>query len=536
MIAIELAIGETFIRLNQIGLIPEEEKTATIISDEDLISKTVEIKNQFGEIIYTGKIFKDLGKHFNYNHSYSFDFSPLETIGLYNIHIDDIKSPLFNINYNLYNPILDSLSVFLRIQRCGSNNPLYHKPCHHMDASRVIGYPNIKGKIDLTGGWHDAGDYSKFLNTTAYTVYMLLLAYEYFPRQFRDNDRNGTVDIVDEALIGIEWMLKMHPEKRVLLTQVRSDEENNVGWRLPENDKLTSDRPALSHNSKTHCGIFSAALALAAGTFERIGRKKESKTFLNHAEEVYNLGGTSIQNTSSGPDSAYYDSDFRDNMALAAIELYRTTGKETYLDDALCYIEELEVAYWVSWGDLTGLFHARILKYSLEAQSLLKKTLKYFSAASEKDPFGYPLTIYPWGSASIQVGIAMLGVVYYEESHDWRFLNLVHKQRDFILGKNSHGVCFISQFGSDFPKHFHHQISYLKNIPLTGAFAAGLVSPDAYKGTFIQRSEDDRFKKFQNEKAVYYDDRNDYLTNEPTIVNNAQAILLFSWLSEHSQP
>ena len=113
------------------------------------------------------------------------------------------------------------------------------------------------------------------------------------------------------------------------------------------------------------------------------------------------------------------------------------------------------------------------------------------------------------------------------------YLEMAIRQRDFILGNNSHGICLISGFGSNYPENFHHQISYLSERPLTGGFAAGLVSSELFENLNIELSSTDRFKRFHTKSVVYHDDRNDYLCNEPTITNNALALLLFSYYHRH---
>ena len=101
----------------------------------------------------------------------------------------------------------------LYLQRCGTevkDTAFGHKACHNALAT-IYG---TSEKIDVSGGWHDAGDYGRYIVTGAKTVADLLYAYQTAPQMFSDNigiaeSGNGVPDVLDEARYEIEWMLKM---------------------------------------------------------------------------------------------------------------------------------------------------------------------------------------------------------------------------------------------------------------------------------------------------------------------------------------
>ena len=74
-------------------------------------------------------------------------------------------------------------------------------------------------KIDVSGGWHDAGDYGRYIVPAAKTIADLLYAYEANPKLYSDNigipqSGNGIPDILDEARYELEWMMKMQACRR----------------------------------------------------------------------------------------------------------------------------------------------------------------------------------------------------------------------------------------------------------------------------------------------------------------------------------
>ena len=61
---------------------------------------------------------------------------------------------------------------------------------------------------DVHGGWHDAGDYNKYVPFTLDVVQALLMAYEFNPSAFGDDwnipeSGNGIPDILDEVPLGV---------------------------------------------------------------------------------------------------------------------------------------------------------------------------------------------------------------------------------------------------------------------------------------------------------------------------------------------
>ena len=526
-----LGYSDTYIRINQVGYKPHDVKSAVVMSTESLSNKSFDLLNVDNEVVYQGAASDDRESYLAFPHHYILDFSSVEGKGVYRLRIDRTKSPFFRIGDTVYRAIPDSLLRFFRVQRCGDTDPLYHKPCHLLDACRIIDLSGGSFPVDLTGGWHDAGNYVKFLITASHSVYLMLLTYEMNSDFFTDADLNGYPDLLDEARIGLDWMMKMHLAPATLITQVQDLRDHSTGWRMPEDDPLTGDRPAYHRPSRSQCGSFSAAMALASQVYGEIGDDEYAVKCLKHALDVYNLSKSDIPENSTGPDSMYGDPDSWDNLALAGVELFKTTGDSTYLTEAIEKTREQPPVYWFSWGDIGGLAYARLAPHDPSCLERLEISLKHFKSAVNKNPFNYPLDYFPWGSASVQTGIAALAILHHSLTESTEYLPLAISQRDYVLGKNSHGISLIGGFGNDYPRNFHHQIPYLTGIPLPGAFAEGMVNRNEYKSTKITRETVDRFKAFQTDQAVYYDERLDYLCNEPTIGANAQALFVFTWFA-----
>ena len=524
----------TFIRTNQVGFLPYESKTAILFSEEQIDDEIYSIYNYYTEeIIYAGKLNSSIGSYGKYSNCYTIDFSSLNTNGKYYIEFQAEQSYPFSISPYLYTDIVDSLSAFFKIQRCGFNMPMLHDFCHYYDATNIIYNDLDLGmRKDLTGGWHDAGDYTKFLNTIAYATYTMLFSYEFDETKFNyDLNNNNFPDILEEAKIGIDWLIKANYNNTLLVTQIQNLRDQNQGWRLPENDNLTNDRPGYLGIGKNLIGIYSATTALAHRIYSKYPEHEElANQCLTLAENFFSLRNE-VQDLSNSETGHYQDSKFSGKLALGAIELYISTNNLNYLNEAKIYAKDAGSDFWWSWGDINSYSHYRIAKIDSDYADYILSNLLYFKKLSDDNIFSVAVSD-TWGTNSANLGVALQAILWQDLTGDSTFADLAISQRDYILGKNPWGISFIYNIGSESTKHFHSQVAYFNNGKLTGAVSAGPISRSKLNQYNIEYETLDKYDAFQTEESVYKDDRMDYITNEPTITANATALFVFGYYSK----
>ncbi len=522
--------GEIFVRANQVGFLPYDIKTAIIMSKGNLTNTSFNIVNANNErIVFKGKIDTSRGKWGNFPFNYQIDFSRITDAGVYHIEIENKKSFTFKISKNIYDGITDSLLLFLRVQRCGPTKPFLHEPCHLYDSPQVIG-DNVEEGIDVTGGWHDAGDYVKFLNTTALTTYMLLFSYEFDKSKFEfDHNKNNEPDILEEARIGIDWILRACYKKNRFVTQVQNVRDHEEIWRLPENDSLRYDRPAYTGIGKNMVGLVSATLSLASRIWrERFSDKQNANKWLAASKEIYQVRNQ-VPDVDTVQSGMYQDSRFWGKLALGAIELYKSTKEIKYLTDSFVYGDSAKSDYWWSWGDINALAQFRIAEYNPRFKNYLQNNLIAFNENKNKMTFGEG-TNYSWGTTNTFLGIALQAILWKKLTRSSEYDSLKFFQSDYILGKNPWGISFIYNIGKNFSKNFHSQIAHFHNGYLPGAVSAGPAPKSILNNYQIQRTNLS-YSEFNSDDVLYFDDKADYITNEPTIVSNATAIFVFGQLA-----
>jgi len=521
-----------YIRTTQVGFLPGDLKTAVVMSQSPVLeNKFVIINSSNKSIVFSGLLEKQVHSFGSFKYCYELNFSRLDLPGTYKIKINGENSEPFRIGDNIFNNVVDSLMLFFREQRCGPTDPILHKPCHLSDVVRLVGDKNDSKGIDLTGGWHDAGDYIKFLSTSAYTTYMLIFSYDFDKNKFGfDNNKDGVPDVLAEAKVGLDWMLRCNYSKYKLVTQVQDLRDHSQKWRMPEDDSLRFDRPGYTGMGKNQIGIYAAVMALASRVWiEKFHKNDFAKKCLDAAENLY-----SIKNEAPDIDSSqsgfYQDNNYYGKLALGAIELYLTTKKPMYFEDAIRYADSAGSDYWWSWDNINSLADYRIAKILPRFSNYILNNLKSFNARKDSSAF-HEAMVYSWGSTNAFLGAALQTILYKKLTGNSAYDSLAIFQRDYVLGRNPWGLSFIYGIGSVFPRHLHSQVGFFHGGYLPGALSAGPAPESILKNYKIER-EDHRYDYFNSTETKYFDDYSDYVTNEPTITGNATALFVYGYYSD----
>ncbi|NWF89009.1 MAG: glycoside hydrolase family 9 protein, partial [Ignavibacteriaceae bacterium] len=353
-----------WIRVNQLGYLPNDKKAAILLSEENITIKSFSIYNALtDELEYKSDEIIPYGNFGNFKSTFRLNFSNLREEGSYKIKIDSIESPVIRIFKNAYDGSADFLLNYMRQQRCGYN-PILNDSCHTSDGF-IIYHPALDSThIDATGGWHDASDYLQYVTTSANAVYLMLFAYEQnqncFSDEYENNGikkANGIPDILDEAKWGIDWLLKMNPKADEMYNQI-ADDRDHRGFRLPNEDTISYgkglERPVYYCTGKPQ-GMFryknrSDGIASTAGKFASafaLGSEVFKKYFTEYAEklkqkaiEAYDYGKRNPGVCQTAPCISpyfYEEENWVDDMQLAAASLYKLTGEKKFLDDAITF-------------------------------------------------------------------------------------------------------------------------------------------------------------------------------------------------------
>ncbi|MEO6695037.1 MAG: glycoside hydrolase family 9 protein, partial [Ignavibacteria bacterium] len=259
----------------------------------------------------------------------------------------NVGSYQFEINDGVYVNTLKQAFRSFYYQRCGTPKASPFAKMGWTDAAcHIAGMQDLDCRLynntilstskNLSGGWHDAGDYNKYVNFTFEPMIDLLLAYKENTAMWGDNynipeSGNGIPDILDEAKYELDWLLKMQNANGSLLSIVGVA---NFGSASPPSADLNPRRYGPATTSATFTA--SAIFALGAIQFNSIGQTTYAGILQTASANAWNWAvanpGVTFYNTGViGAGEQETDSYQRlvRQMAAAAF-LYSLTGNASY--------------------------------------------------------------------------------------------------------------------------------------------------------------------------------------------------------------
>ncbi len=98
----------------------------------------------------------------------------------------------------------------------------------HLNDGVIASGPKQGKKVNLVGGWIDAGDTLKFTHTIAYATAALVAS-----ARMDEADADA---LLEQADVGVRWLVKAHPEPGLFIAQVGDGRDHELGFRDPATD------------------------------------------------------------------------------------------------------------------------------------------------------------------------------------------------------------------------------------------------------------------------------------------------------------
>jgi len=578
-------IAASAIRVNQFAYFPDGPKHATLVR-EDRTRVEWKLLTASGKTVASGT-----SKPQGYDPSSGLDVHIIDFSGFrksgegYRLVAGGDTSPPFSISDSAYGALrTDALGYFykarsgieIRDELAGKG---YGRPAGHLGKApnrgdRLVGCVDTRtarkvyGKawscgyrLNVAGGWYDAGDFGKYVVNGGIATAQLLGVYERALHHSRGRSPalgddlvpipeagNGIPDILDEARWELDFLLSMTvPEGEPYAGMAHHKMHGNrwtVGPILPHRDRELR----VLHRPSTAATLnLAAAAAQGARLFSKFD-KAYSERLLAAAVRAYHAAEANPAVYAPYTDGSfgggdYQDDDVSDEFYWAASELYLSTGDDIWLDRGKASPHWSGQVFYpdgFNWRSVAGL--ARIQLASVPS-NLPKRDLKAVQVSvrdaaeaylqdqrNEAFGFMYRPEHFGWGSNHSLIENMIVVATAYDITGDKRYLQAVRESMDYILGRNALGISYVTGYGTTYAQRQYSNMFAASIDPSYPAVPKGALAGGPNSGL----ADDYAIRRLEGcaPQACYVDDARSYSTNEIAINWNAPLTWIASFLAD----
>ena len=543
------AAPTTAIKVDQVGYLPYARKLAFVVADQTA-SEFVLRKASDSSVVFRDRLSAPVDDADSGDRIQTADFSAFTSEGRFYIEVPGVgNSWTFSIGRSVYRRAFYLTMRSYYGQRCGIAVDLgaefpgfKHAACHLSGA-----YHSSAGKSGprvSTKGWHDAGDYGRYIVNSGISTGELLWTWEMFKSHIKNirldipESGNSIPDFLDEIRWNLDWMLTMQDDDGGVWPKQTS--ERFADFVMPENDSLVSHVIGTGNKPYKSSGAtadFAAVMAIAARVYKPFDAAY-AKRCLAAAKKAWTWLEKNPNVTFRNPDGVltgeYGDRDPRDEILWAAAELWRTTQQKSYERYFLAHYQQqlpsitAGPSSWSRVGPLAlwayAMYRSGDEKASGEIRRLFIKTADEIVARTERNGYRNSLMTkdYVWGSNGVVANYGVQLLIANKLLDDKSYVVAARENLHYLLGRNTFSLSWVTQLGENPFRHPHHRPSQSDNNsePWPGLLSGG---PNRSR-------QDPAMKKLPDlpPAKMYMDDWESYAANEIAINWNAPLVFLLA--------
>jgi endoglucanase len=577
-------------RVNQAGYIFNGPKRATIVTPA-ADPLPFRLLNGQGKAVFNGRTIPRGFDPMAGLNTHVADFSSYRQSGeRFTLVLSDSTSPPFSIGKNIYDRLSIDAQSWFYLARSGIEirediaGEAYARPAGHVGIAPNQGDANVpcldrsaaaeiypfewscNYRLDVRGGWYDAGDQGKYVVNGAIAAAQLMdtmergRLYARDPANLLGDQRlripetgNGVPDILDEARWELEFLMKMVVPDGNKFAGMVHHKIHDTRWTGPPMLPHLDPEPRALYAPSTAATLNLVAAAAQGSRLFRSYDKSFSAHMLTVAEKAW--GAARKHPDILAPETyfegggSYGDKDVSDEFYWAASELYLTTGNAKYLRflkqsphwNGDVFIRAGHGAFdWASTAGLARLHLALYGKTTLpqkdwqQIRGSVIAGAQILIATQKKEPFGliyHPQDgQYDWGSNHLILQNMIVVAAAYDLTRTPEYLQSVRESMDYILGRNPMNISYVTGYGAVF-SHNQHSRWFARQLdeslpnPPSGSLAGG---PNSRLNDEISRAKLNGCAPQQ----CYIDDIEAFSTNEITINWNAPLAYVANFLAD----
>ncbi|MEU8661546.1 glycoside hydrolase family 9 protein [Actinoplanes philippinensis] len=489
------------VAVNQVGYLSSGPKRATLVTDA-VRPLTWRLAGADGGIVADGRTEPRGTDVSSGQNVHIIDFGAHRRAGDgFTLTADGATSHPFTIGAGLYRPLLTDALKFFYCQRSGIEiredlRPGCGRPAGHLTDSDVPCAPDAGDyRLDVRGGWYDAGDQGKYVVNGGIAVWQLLHAFEH--RRGLDDlaldlpeSGNGVPDLLNEVRWELDFLLRMQAPNGMVHHKMHDSAWTGLPT-LPHLDP----QPRVLRPVSTAATLNLAAVAAQGARIYRKHDTGYADRLLAAARTAFTAAGdnpiryATVEDTIGG--GPYDDDDVRDEFYWAAAELFLTTGEQRYADAVLespLHTADVFGPYAFDWAATAA---AARLDLALTPSALPGRDDVRASVVAGADRYLAILRAHPyavayappgnqwhWGSNSMVLNNLVVLAVAHDLTGEPRYRDGVVEGLDYILGRNALRLSYVTGYGADYAENQHsrwyaHQLDPSLPHPPRGTLAGG---------------------------------------------------------------
>ena len=564
------------LRVNQVAYLPAGPKNATLVT-ESAVAMPWELRDRADRVVARGRTVPrgvDVSSGQNVQ-TIEFSRYPFRGTG-FTLVAGGVRSRAFDIGAAAYEQLrADALKMYYT-QRSGIEirddlRPGYGRPAGHVQVPPNQGdldvpcQPGVCDyRLDVSGGWYDAGDHGKYVVNGGISVWQLLNQYERSvllrgatqPGRLGDGtlaipeSGNGVPDILDEVRWELEFLLKMQVPAGQPYAGMAHHKIHDAAWTglplLPHRDPMKRELHPVSTAATLN---LAATAAQAARVYRRFDRAFATRA-LTAARTAYEAAKANPDRIAPGSDGvgggAYADPVVTDEFYWAAAELYLSTGEQRYAGDVLAsplHTADVFGPYAFDWAATAaaGRLDLALVPNRLPGLGAVRRSVvaaaDSYVAIQRAHPYGVayapPGNVWDWGSNSMVLNDLVVIAYAYDITSRAKYRDAVLEGIDYVLGRNALDISYVTGYGEVSSQNQHsrwyaHQLDASLPHPPRGTLAGGPNS--SLQDPVAQERLAGCVGQF-----CYIDDIQSWSTNELTINWNAPLAWVASFVADQDQ-
>lgn len=358
--------------------------------------------------------------------------------------------------------------------------------------------PDGDGLVDVSGGFHDAGDHVKFGLPEAYAASTVSWGYYEFREAYEKTGQAEHIETICRYFCDYFIRSTFRDENGEVIAfcyQVGDGAIDHAYWQAPEIDAMSRPAWFATEAIPTTDNVSESAAALAINYYNFLDTDPEyAEKCLDYAKALFDFAEKhekAVGKGADGPASFYTSSKWEDDYSFAGCWLYLITLDHSYLEAILPYVDYYAPpGYVLCWNDMwngVSILLGRI-------QDIYPDVTEEYRTAAGRNPYeeidfwymeakalhtyiegkkgkltpeGY-FYLDTWGSARYNTAAQFCALVYDKYNNgkdkysddpfeDYAFSNWALGQMEYLIGDNSIHRCYVVGYGDNAAKFPHHR-------------------------------------------------------------------------------